>query len=171
MHLIPISSPGAARIAVHLQHGRCSHPPPASVDRLCIPRQMPASVDISRLCALSLFRPRTALRSLSAPGRVRLLQFPPYLCAPAWSSWFIRCLRESSGVWFSCPVDFREKARGQGASTPWHSLALAFAPPATYPFWRRSGFLYTPSPHPPYPLSLTPFFCIDTIPVSIKCWE
>ena len=152
MHLIPTSPLGAARIAFHLQYGRCSHLPPASVTRLCTPCQMPASVDISCLCALTLFRPRPALRSLSAPGRVCMLQFPPHLCAPARFSWFICRLPASSGVWFSCRVDFRKKARGQGASTPWHLIALAFAPPATYPCWRRSGFLYTPPP--PLPLSL-----------------
>ena len=105
------------QITVHLDVA-CTRIPPASAARPCAPRRVPASANVSFLYTPFLFCPRPDLRSLLDPWGVRPLRVPTRLCVPTSSSWLLLHILSYSGVTFSCRVDFRKNARGQGASTP-----------------------------------------------------
>ena len=116
--------PLPARSAAHLNVARTRQPPPLiSSPRATCLRLPPFPVTVRP----PLCRPRPAPRSLSAPGGFARRGSPRLPCAPALP--FLISPPNPRIFWFlvSCRVDFRARARGQGASTPWQLLALALA--------------------------------------------
>ena len=149
MKLIPTSSPGVAQSAVHLQHGHHLHPPPPTAPPLVsAPRAACLRLPPCTACApppplfsLSLISgPCHPLGGFSHSGFLCVslpLTCPPSCSAVYWHLlvfvFFVRCF-------------FCEKARGQGASTPWQLLSLSLSPPSTWTCRRLSGY---PDPPPP----------------------
>ena len=144
LHLLPTSSPGAK----HCPPGRFLYPPPASLRRLYL-RPAPQAYVCRRfpwLCtppfATLGLRPGPfhTLGGLSVTG-------PSVSPVPLYRSpWVLLGFLASSGSLSIYWVDFRARARGQGASTPWHSIDLVPAPPTNWPFRCRSGSLAPPPP-------------------------
>ena len=91
------------------------------------------------------------------------------LCVPAsLPSRMILPLLSSSGVWFLLGWNFsRAKARGTGASTPWHFLAPVLSLPRYLVI--LSSFKL-PGSAPPSPLSLPPYL-IYPVPAAEVCGE
>ena len=146
-HPLPASSPGAKRCP----NGRRLHPPPTSLRRSSL-RPAPRACVCCRSFAglLSPFPHLSCTQVLVVPWGVCPLRLPPRLYVPKLSS---PSFPPNLGIvqfWCTCQVNFREKARGQGASTPWQLRALVLAPryfsmPAPF---RLPGSSPPPSPPP-----------------------
>ena len=100
----------------------------------------------SRVGLLSPLPPSACTQVPVLPWGVRPSRVPPRICVPDSSS---PSSPPNLGIvrfWCPCWVAFREKARGQGASTPWQLCALVLAP----------HYLAMPAPFR-LPISLPPF--------------
>ena len=127
------------KITIHLDTNR-NHHLIASAACLCAPHCMPTSVTMSRdYVPTTPFPPLACSQAPVRTWGVLLLRVPTHLCAPSLPS---LSDPHSSGIFWClvfCWVDFCARARGQGASTPWQSLAPVLTPPDTWPCRRRSG--------------------------------
>ena len=107
--------------------------PSASATCLCAPHRMPTSVAVSCDCVhpppppLCLTWP--APRSLSAPGGFVCCRSLRLSCAPNSSSLSDPLNPRIFRFLVSCRLGFHMRARGQGASTTWQSIARDLSPP------------------------------------------
>ena len=159
--LSPPPLPAQNAVYLDLIH---THHPPASAALLCALRRIPESVAVYRIrlspifpstCAQVPVSPWGVCPSWVSPSPLFLHLAPPVFWSDSCNLLFLGFLSDKY---------FRVRARSQGTSTPWQSLAPVLAPPPTA--WSfRSRSVYSPSPPIPYP---SPPCCIGSIPCRLK---